>query len=55
MAKNRCFPALAHSLLYASWRGRAAITLDNAEPRTTFLNACYAKPLEQGVVTDGNA
>jgi hypothetical protein len=42
----------AHSLLHASWHGRAAISVDNAKPRMTILNAYYAKPPEEGVLTE---
>jgi hypothetical protein len=42
----------AHSLLHASWHGRAAISVDNAKPRKMILNAYYAKPPQEEVVTD---
>jgi hypothetical protein len=42
----------AHSFLHASWHGRAAISVDNAKPRMTILNAYYARPPQEGVVTD---
>ena len=41
----------AHSVLQASWHGRAAISVDNARPRMTILNAYYAKPPEEGAAT----
>jgi hypothetical protein len=64
LVKDKTFPFLpntgcafvvispAHSLLHASWHGRAAISVDNAKPRMTILNAYYAKPPEEGVVTE---
>lgn len=40
----------AHSLLHTSWHGRQRISVDNAKPRMTILNAYYAKPPEKGEV-----
>ena len=64
LVKDKTFPFLpnsgcafvvispAHSLLHASWHGRAAISVDNAKPRMTILNAYYAKPPEEGAALD---
>jgi hypothetical protein len=43
----------ARTLLHAGWYGRAAISVDNAKPRTAILDAYYARPPEEACWTAG--
>ena len=42
----------AHNPFRTSWHGRATISVDDAKPRMTIVNAYCAKPPEAGEVAN---